>query len=82
MLLAGGSFSGSDLKMFFWIFVGILGFGLVWIIIQVIVESNNKQTRLDMIAKDEAENNDFDRSVSFGDDRCKFYFRCGKESRS
>lgn len=79
MLLAGGSFSGSDLKMFFWIFVGILGFGLVWIIIQVIVESNNKQTRLDMIAKDEAENNDFDRSVSFGDDRCKFYFDAEKK---
>ena len=51
ILLAGGSFSGSDLKMFFWIFVGVLGFGLVWIIIKAIVESNNKQTRLDMIAK-------------------------------
>ena len=78
MLLAGGSFSGSDLKMFFWIFVGVLGFGLVWIIIKAIVESNNKQTRLDMIAKDEAENNDFDHSVSFGDDRCKFYFDAEK----
>lgn len=73
MLLAGGSFSGRDEDLYLLPFAGILlyfivaGVGLFFAflfykyLIKFFFESWHKKTRLDMIAKNEVENNDFDR---------------------
>ena len=72
MLLAGGSFSGSDLGMFpriflllLVIFIGtvagwVFSEFIYWPLIEFFYKFWHKKTPLDMIAKDEAENNDFD----------------------
>lgn len=78
-ILAGGSFDGDDIKFFLWMIGGTVVFVIVGMTIQSIVLSNNKKKRLEMIEKDEAENKDFDRSVSYGNDRCKFYFDASKK---
>lgn len=78
-ILAGGSFVGDDIKFFLWIIGGTVVLVIVGMIIQSIVQSNNKKKRLEMIKKDEAENKDFDRSVNYGNDRCKFYFDASKK---
>lgn len=77
-ILAGGSFDGDDFKILLWV-VGIFFVCMMVGMFVLIVESNNKKTRLEMIEKDEAENKDFDRSVSFGNDRCRFYFDASKK---
>lgn len=73
MLLAGGSFYGRDADPSLLPFAGILlyfivaGIGLFFAflfykyLIKFFFESWHKKTRLDMIAKNEVENNDFDR---------------------
>ncbi len=78
-VLAGGSFDGSDIKIFLWLVGGAFLCIVVGVIIQSTVQSNNMKKRLKMIEKDETENKDFDRSVSFGNDRCKFYFDASKK---
>lgn len=78
-VLAAGSFDGDDIKMFFWFAGGAFLCIVVGVIIQSIMQSNNKKKRLGMIEKDETENKDFDRSVNFGNDRCKFYFDASKK---
>lgn len=78
-ILAGGSFVGDDIKFFLWIIGGTVVLVIVGMTIQSIVQSNNKKKRLEMIKQDEAENKDFDRSVSYGNDRCKFYFDASKK---
>ncbi len=79
-VLAGGSFDGDDIKIFLWLAGGAFLCVVVGVIIQSIVQSNNKKKRLEMIEKDETENKDFDRSVNFGNDRCKFYFDASKKA--
>lgn len=78
-ILAGGSIDGDGVNLLLWIIGGVFVVVVVCLIIQSIVESENKKKRLEMIENDEAENNDFDRSVSFGNDRCKFYFDASKK---
>ena len=78
-VLAGGSFDGDDIKIFLWLAGGAILCVVVGVIIESIVQSNNKKKRLEMIEKDETENKDFDRSVNFGNDRCKFYFDASKK---
>ena len=43
------------------------------------MESGNSKKRLEMIKKDESDDTSFDRSLAFGDDRCRFYY--DKEGR-
>ena len=78
-VLAGGSFDGDDIKIFLWLAGGAFLCVVVGVIIQSIVQSNNKKKRLEMIEKDETENKDFDRSVNLGNERCKFYFDASKK---
>lgn len=76
-LLAGGSF--DDIVAMFWILIGVLVIVAVAAIIQNIVQSKNKEKRLQMIKQDESSSDDFDRSISFGNDRCMFYFDSSKK---
>lgn len=76
-LLAGGSF--DNIVVMFWIFLGVIAIVTIGIGIQSIVESNNKKKRLKMIKQDESKNEDFDRSISFGNDKCMFYFDSAKK---
>ena len=71
-LLAGGS--ADTLGYMLWI--ALVGFGLmvIFVIVQSSVKSRNKKKRLSMIKQEEATAQDFDRTVNFGNDRCKFYF--------
>lgn len=78
-ILAGGSFDGDDLVFFLLIFVGVVVVAFVGAAIQSFVQSRNKEKRLEMIKRDETENKDFDRTVSYGNDRCKFYFDSSKK---
>ncbi len=71
-LLAGGS--ADTLGYMLWIALGSFILMVVFVIIQSSVKSSNKKKRLNMIKQEEATAQDFDRSVSFGNDRCKFYF--------
>lgn len=75
-LLAGSSF--DDIIGMFWIFLGVIIVVAIAAIILNIVESKNKKKRLQMINQDESTGGDFDRSVSFGNDRCMFYFDYAK----
>lgn len=73
-LLAGGSIDKDEANTFV-ILVGVVVVAIIIIaIIKAIVESRNKKKRLQMIKDDEQKSDDFDRSVSIGDDRCKLYF--------
>lgn len=78
-ILAGGSFEGDDIMVLLWFFGGIFICAIVGGTISFAIKSKNKKKRLKMIEKDEMENSDFDRSVSFGNDRCKFYFDASKK---
>lgn len=78
-ILAGGSFAGDDIKSLLWFAGGTFVCIVVGGIIHSAVQSNDKKKRLEMIEKDEIEDKDFDRSVSFGNDRCKFYFDASKK---
>lgn len=71
-LLGGGSF--DEISGMLWILVGVIVVVVIALIIQHIVQSQNKEIRLQMIKKEEAECDDFNRSASFGNDRCMFYF--------
>ena len=73
-ILAGGSFSEDDFKVFFYIFIITIVIGGVFALIKSVIESGNKDKRLNMIKEDEQNSTDFDRSISIGDDRCKLYF--------
>lgn len=75
-LLAGGSF--DDIAVMFWIFLGVFAVVIIAAIILGLVKSNNKEKRLKMIKQDESNSGDFDRSISFGNDRCMFYFDTSK----
>lgn len=78
-ILAGGSFDGNDFKFILWIIGSFVAIVIVGVKIESIIQSKNKEKRLEMIKKDEVENKDFDRSVSYGNDRCKFYFDSSKK---
>lgn len=74
-LLAGGSFDG--IIAMFWICLGVVVIMVIGTIIQSAVKSNNKKKRREMIKLEETTSedfDDFDRSISFGNDRCMFYF--------
>lgn len=78
-LLGGGSFRGEDLGVVFAIIVIVLAaVGLVALIVNL-VQSNNKEKRLQMIKEDEQTSSDFDRKTFIGDDRCKIYFDASKK---
>lgn len=74
-LLAGGSFDG--IIAMFWICLGVVVIMVIGTIIQSAAKSNNKKKRREMIKLEETTSedfDDFDRSISFGNDRCMFYF--------
>ena len=48
--------------------------GLKLVVYQMLTEK-----RLQMIKQDESSSDDFDRSISFGNDRCMFYFDSSKK---
>lgn len=75
-LLAGGSF--GSIVIMSWVLLGVIIIVIITIIIQTIVKSKNKKKRLQMIKEDESVGDDFDRSVSSGNDRCMFYFDSSK----
>ena len=74
-LLAGGSFDG--IIAMFWICLDVVVIMVIGTIIQSAAKSNNKKKRREMIKLEETTSedfDDFDRSISFGNDRCMFYF--------
>lgn len=80
-IFAGGSYDEgiNDIELFLLIIGSGIVLGLIGLLIQTGVKSNNKEKRLEMIKKDETENMDFDHSLNFGNDRCKFYFDASKK---
>ncbi len=77
-LLAGGSSKGDEEAAVTIIIVVVVGV-IIIATITAVVQSRNKEKRLQMIKKDEQDSSDFDRSVSIGDDRCKLYFDAAKK---
>jgi hypothetical protein len=78
-ILAGGSLDGDEFKTWLWVIVTVVVCIIAAAIIQSAVQSKNKKKRLEMIQQDEASDKDFDRSVNFGNDHCKFYFDSSKK---
>lgn len=78
-LLGGGSISGEDLGFFFTIIIVVVVVVVIGAIISGIVQSRNKEKRLQLIKEDEEKSTDFDRSVFIGDDRLKIYFDSNKK---
>lgn len=76
-LLAGGS-AESFLTVLFGGLVSLV-FIVVGIAIQAYIKSTNKKKRIKMIKQYESTDEDFDRSVSFGNDECMFYFDSSKK---
>lgn len=78
-LLGGGSVSEDGINTFFIVIIVMVVIGVIITAITAIVESRNKDKRLQMIKEDEENSTDFDRSVFIGDDRCKIYFDSNKK---
>lgn len=76
-LLAGGSF--EDFVVTLWITLGVFIIIIIGVRVQTFIRSTNKKKRLKMIEQDESTGGDFNRSVSFGNDRCMFYFDSSKK---
>ena len=78
-LLGGGSINSDDMRVFLVIIVVIVVIVVIAAGISAMVQSHNKNKRLQMIKEDEENSSDFDRSVFVGDDRCKIYFDSNKK---
>ena len=78
-LLGGGSVDPDDMGTFFLIIIVIVAVVVIAAGITAMVESHNKNKRLQMIKEDEENSSDFDRSVFRGDDRLKIYFDSNKK---
>lgn len=78
-LLGGGSVDPDDMGTFFLIIIVIVAVVVIAAGITAMVESHNKNKRLQMIKEDEENSSDFDRSVFIGDDRLKIYFDSNKK---
>ena len=78
-LLGGGSIDSDDMGVFFVIIIVIVVIVVIAAVITAIVQSHNKNKRLQMIKEDEKNSTDFDRSVFIGDDRLKIYFDSNKK---
>lgn len=77
ILLAGGSY--DDIAFMLWVFIAFIVIAAILIIITRNVQEKNKEKRLKLIKWDEANDGEFNRSVSLGDDRCMFYFDSSKK---
>lgn len=73
-LLAGGSIDKDQENAIFIFIVVMVAVGIIIAIIVSIIDSKDKKKRLQMIKDDEQKSDDFDRSISIGDDQCKLYF--------
>ena len=78
-LLGGGSVDPDDMGVFFVIIIVIVAVVVIAAGITAMVQSHNKNKRLQMIKEDEEKSSDFDRSVFIGDDRLKIYFDSNKK---
>jgi len=78
-LLGGGSVDSDDMGVFFVIIIVIVAVVVIAAGITAMVQSHNKNKRLQMIKEDEEKSSDFDRSVFIGDDRLKIYFDSNKK---
>ena len=78
-LLGGGSVDPDDMGTFFLIIIVIVAVVVIAAGITAMVQSHNKNKRLQMIKEDEEKSSDFDRSVFIGDDRLKIYFDSNKK---
>lgn len=78
-LLGGGSINPDDMGVFLVIVVVSVVIVVIVAGIAAMVQSHNKNKRLQMIKEDEENSSDFDRSVFIGDDRLKIYFDSNKK---
>ena len=78
-LLGGGSVDSDDMGVFFVIIIVVVAVVVIAAGITAMVQSHNKNKRLQMIKEDEEKSSDFDRSVFIGDDRLKIYFESNKK---
>lgn len=78
-LLGGGSIDPDKMGVFFVIIIVAVVLFIIIAAITGIVQSHNKNKRLQMIKEDEENSSDFDRSVFIGDDRLKIYFDSNKK---
>ena len=73
-LLGGGSVDPDALGATFVTIIVIVLIVVIVAGIVAMVQSHNRNKRLQMIKEDEENSTDFDRSVFIGDDRLKIYF--------
>lgn len=78
-LLGGGSINPDDMGALFIIILVIVLIVVIVAGIVAMVQSHNKNKRLQLIKEDEEKSTDFDRSVFIGDDRLKIYFDSNKK---
>ena len=78
-LLGGGSVDPDKMGALFVIIIVIVVIVVIAAGITAMVQSHNKNKRLQMIKEDEENSTDFDRSVFIGDDRLKIYFDSNKK---
>lgn len=78
-LLGGGSVDPDDMGVFFVIIIVIVAVVVIAAGITAMVQSHNKNKRIQMIKEDKEKSSDFDRSVFIGDDRLKIYFDSNKK---
>ena len=78
-LLGGGSIDPDALGATFVTIIVIVVIVVIAAGIAAMVQSHNKNKRLQMIKEDEENSSDFDRSVFIGDDRLKIYFDSTKK---
>ena len=78
-LLGGGSIDPDALGATFVTIIVIVVIVVIAAGIAAMVQSHNKNKRLQMIKEDEGNSSDFDRSVFIGDDRLKIYFDSNKK---
>ena len=78
-LLGGGSIDPDALGATFVTLIVIVLIVVIVAGIVAMVQSHNRNKRLQMIKEDEENSTDFDRSVFIGDDRLKIYFDSNKK---
>ena len=78
-LLGGGSIDPDDIGGFFVMLLVVVAVVAIIAGITAMVQSHNRNKRLQMIKEDEENSTDFDRSVFIGDDRLKIYFDSNKK---